>query len=106
MICVCLPSLRLLLVTLFPKLRETTSNSYHNYRSRGTGAYASRSGGGQLSSRARGADDETANGTGAHDAPNKIWYQKSFTVKYLENDEINLVSMKDHDGNSAKSEAT
>lgn len=99
MICACLPSFRLLLVRLFPRLKETTQQYYISRRTddatRNTGR--SRQGGGSQIGR----DGNTT----AEDG-NKIWYQKSFTVKYLETDELQLVTMRDHDRASSKSEAS
>ncbi|GAO16357.1 hypothetical protein UVI_02049870 [Ustilaginoidea virens] len=77
MICACLPTFRLLLVRIFPILRETTHSTVFSQR-----AEAGR------------AVDKS-----------EIWYQKSFAVKYLETDELRLMSMRDRDTASAQSGA-
>lgn len=38
--------------------------------------------------------------------PNYIAYQKSYTVEYGDNDEVQLVDMKHHDLKSARSDAS
>lgn len=96
MICVCLPSFRLLLVRLFPRLRETTQ---HYYADRRTGDNTGKS-------RRGGASQSGREGTGTGEDGNRIWYQKSFTVKYVETDELQLVSMPEQDRASAKSEVS
>jgi hypothetical protein len=90
MICVCLPTFRLLLVRLFPQLKETTQRYYKDRptddNTRGTAR--SRRGGNSQS----GIDGDSSVEDGK-----KIWYQKTFTVKYAEADEMQLVSMRDQD---------
>lgn len=99
MICVCLPSFRLLLVRLFPRLRETTQQYYADRR---TGDKMHNTG-----SRGGGGDSQNGrDGNAAGEGGNGIWYQKSFTVKYVETDELQLVSVHDRDRASAKSESS
>ncbi|KID66123.1 Satratoxin biosynthesis SC1 cluster protein 4 [Metarhizium brunneum] len=102
MICVCLPSFRLLLVRLFPRLRETTQQYYADRRT-GDKMHNTRSRGG-------GGDSQSGrDGNAAGEGGNGIWYQKSFTVKYVETDELQLVSVRDRDNRdraSAKSESS
>ncbi|KHN94093.1 uncharacterized protein MAM_08023 [Metarhizium album ARSEF 1941] len=96
MICVCMPSFRMLLVRLFPRLRETTQQYYadrrsddntHNEANSGRGGSGSQYGmGGKVAG-------EDANG---------IWYQKSFTVNYVEADELHLISAHRRDGESVE----
>ncbi|EFY88258.1 integral membrane protein, putative [Metarhizium acridum CQMa 102] len=100
MICVCLPSIRLLLVRLFPRLRETTQQYYADRRT-GDKTHNMRK------SRRGGGDSQNGrDGNAAGEDGNGIWYQKSFTVKYVETDELQLVSMRDRDRASAKSESS
>ncbi|KAL2759355.1 hypothetical protein ACRALDRAFT_1074319 [Sodiomyces alcalophilus JCM 7366] len=110
--CACLPSVRLLLVRLFPALRGSTQRSrgqyYRQYgntnntnatnRDRTTGTLR-RNGtagttSGVVTSQRRGSD---ATGDAASIAPPGIVFQKSYTVQYSDNDEASLVRMDDLD---------
>ncbi|KAK8912764.1 Satratoxin biosynthesis SC1 cluster protein 4 [Metarhizium anisopliae] len=58
-------------------------------------------------SRGGGGDSQHGrDGNAAGEGGNGIWYQKSFTVKYVEADELQLVSVRDRDRASAKSESS
>ena len=106
MICVCLPSLRLMLVRLFPKLKETTQY-YHDRRTDDVTRD-----GWPLSNRSRAerskdpvsvSIDQTSGPNGPNAKGNHIWYQKTFDVNYADHDEAHLVSIGEHDAASAKS---
>lgn len=98
-ICVCLPSLRLLLVRIFPRLREST-NRYHDRQTNTVTPdhrnFAIRSGA-HTSADVHGATNPS------QAKSNKIKYQKAFSVKYLENDQVQLVSLRDQDKESTRS---
>lgn len=100
MICVCLPSLRVLLIRLFPRLRE---NSIHHEDER----KAAPSGEAQRPSAGsrQPVEEASIEHGGVSDGSAGILCQKSFIVWYLENDEVQLVTWyDDDDGDSAMSE--
>ncbi|OAA57322.1 Extracellular membrane protein, CFEM domain protein [Cordyceps fumosorosea ARSEF 2679] len=102
MICICMPSLRLLLVRLFPKLRGTTQRYYAKYSHSGNKSAPDnrehRGFGTVSTSRA-----EPDIFQGPHEL-NQISYKKSYTVNYGEPDDAELVlGASDMDMRSAKS---
>ncbi|ROT43748.1 CFEM domain-containing protein [Sodiomyces alkalinus F11] len=109
--CACLPSIRLVLVRLFPALRGTTMRSmgqyYRGYGSNTNGTNRDRSGAAEtprrngtmtgvsaVRSQRRGSEDEEG---GTTTPPGGIVFQKSYTVQYSDNDEASLVRMDDLD---------
>ncbi|KAK5993092.1 hypothetical protein PT974_06520 [Cladobotryum mycophilum] len=105
LICVCLPSLRLLLVRLFPKLQSTSQRHYDNYSSTNN----------QSNSKKRGSRPPLGNHVSSkvdrsvhrpEVEPNRIAYHTSYSVEYCEPDEIQLVSMKENDIKSARSDTS
>jgi hypothetical protein len=90
-ICACLPSARLLLVRLFPRLGSSTRNRSHKYYENQNTA-----GSFQLGTTSRSAVEggpavvDTTKG-----GDRTITYHKSFTVQYSDNDEASLVRMSD-----------
>ncbi|OAA35519.1 hypothetical protein NOR_07904 [Metarhizium rileyi] len=99
MICVCLPSFRLLLVRLFPRLKETTRQYYADKRAGESAHNTGRSERGRVASTGGRRDGNVFREDGS-----KIWYQKSFTINYVETDEVQLVSIHDQDRASTKSD--
>ncbi|KAL7796681.1 putative PTH11-typeG-protein-coupled receptor [Trichoderma ceciliae] len=99
-ICVCLPSFRVLLVHLFPKLQRTTERLYVKNSRRSRPAMNNRTSRLPLGHSARSHVD----GSHPHPnvEPNQIAYQTSYTVEYGDNDEVQLVSINDKQ--SARSE--
>lgn len=99
--CTCMPSLRLLLVRLFPKVLGTTQRYYAKYSASGnksTHDREPRKFGTVSTSRA-----EQDSYPGRHEL-NQISYQKSYAVNYGEADDIELVSgASEMDMRSAKS---
>ncbi|KND89041.1 hypothetical protein TOPH_06339 [Tolypocladium ophioglossoides CBS 100239] len=104
-ICVCLPSLRLLLVRLFPCLLGTTQRYYTRYASG-----ANRSTGWQ--SRPFGGTGTTWHVERSQHRPeiqsNHITYQKTYAVEHgdRDNDEVQLVHMPVMDMKSARSDGS
>lgn len=99
LICVCLPSLRVLLVRIFPKLQGTTERyGRSSRRNRSSNKRASRL---PLGHSAGSQVDRSHSHPNI--GPNRIAYQRSYTVEYGDTDEVQLVSI--HDKQSAKSDA-
>lgn len=101
-ICVCMPSMRLLLVRLFPCLRGMSTRYYAKYAS------------GVHPSTARMASRPLGTGTTSHVErsqhrpevnENQITCQTTYTVEYGDkyNDEVQLVNMRELDRKSARS---
>jgi hypothetical protein len=92
-ICACMPSLRIMLVRMFPKMLGSTKEATNNYvkygsRSHGIGgASAVRSG---LGKSQHSKDQQT------------ITYTKSFTVQHGDSDEASLVQMDEFGPNGGK----
>ena len=93
-ICACLPTLRVILVRMFPSIlgstRGTTQTNYAKYgsRSQGMGAGAS-----VLRSRKQNSSTGDAN---------TITYTKTFAVQHGDNDETSLVHLDDFSGKTPK----
>ncbi|KAJ4149932.1 hypothetical protein LMH87_010705 [Akanthomyces muscarius] len=104
LICTCMPSLRLLLVRLFPKVLGTTQRYYAKYSHSGNKSAHDREPrrfGTVSTSR---AEQDTFQGR--HEL-NQISYQKSYTVAYGDTDDVELVSgASEMDVRSAKSLAS
>ncbi|KAM6508539.1 hypothetical protein FALCPG4_018379 [Fusarium falciforme] len=85
-ICTCMPTLRLILVRIFPKVFGTTHQPYTNY--------AGRPGKSQSKSRLT-ETSVMSNGDGSEHRinSNRITCDKTYAVEYGDNDEIQLVSM-------------
>ncbi|RSM10843.1 hypothetical protein CEP52_003302 [Fusarium oligoseptatum] len=98
MICACMPSLRILLVRLFPKILGTSRRYYPNYASN-TGRNTNKNRSRQLGTNATTEVDTTRRPVESRG----ITYQRTYDVQYGDNDETQLVDMKDLDGKSAKS---
>lgn len=98
-ICLCLPSLRLLMVRLFPRLREST-HRYHEHR---TNAVTPDIRNPSLSRREGDPTNIHVGGELPQAKCNKTKYLKAFSVKYLENDQVQLVSLRDQDKESTRS---
>ncbi|KAM5341892.1 hypothetical protein ACJ41O_014923 [Fusarium nematophilum] len=101
-ICACMPSLRLLLVRLFPKVLGTSQRYYANYGSnRPTPA--------NTNNRSR---QLGTNATSQVDRSNRrveskgITCQRTYEVQFGDNDETQLVHMKDMDRKSSRSEVS
>jgi hypothetical protein len=105
-ICACMPSLRLLLVHLFPKQLGSTQQKYYGNQSGsrprggGTGNRGSRRFGTTSISRADQDDYPTALKS------NQIAYSKTYAVEYGDTDELQLVNMRDADIKSARSDGS
>lgn len=101
LICICLPSFRVLLVRLFPKLQGTTEQLYGR-----SSRHAQRLTDDKRSNRlplGHSAASQVERINSYPDVePNQILYQKSFRVDYGDNDGIHLVSMDNK--SNAKSE--
>lgn len=99
--CACLPTIRMVLVKLFPVLAGTTQ------RSKGNHYYQYGSG---VRSKTAGTQQGRTVGTVTTDRPNSeqgaegsgIVFQKSYTVQYSDSDEISLVNMANSDGPGKK----
>lgn len=104
LMCTCMPSLRLLLVRLFPKVLGTTQRYYAKYSNSGNKSAHDREPrkfGTVSTSR---AEQDTF--PGRHEL-NQISYQKTYTVAYGDTDDVELVSgVSDIDMRSAKSLAS
>lgn len=103
-ICTCMPTLRLILVRIFPKVLGTTQRYYANYASKGSrGQSRSRQAGASVTSNAEHSQHRVD--------PRGITCHKTYVVEYGENnDEIQLVIMRDseRDGDykSSRSESS
>jgi hypothetical protein len=95
-ICACMPSLRIILVRMFPTILGSTKQTTQNYAK-----YGSRSGigGGGGSSAVRSGFGK--NGGSSKD-PHTITYTKTFAVQHGDSDETQLVQMDDFGAKSAK----
>ncbi|KAF5020017.1 hypothetical protein F66182_7953 [Fusarium sp. NRRL 66182] len=101
-ICACMPSLRILLVRLFPKLLGT-SQRYYNYGSnRPTGGNTNKSRTLPLGTNATSQVDRSHR---ERIDPAGITCHRTYEVEYGDSDETVLVHMKDLDHKSATSEA-
>jgi hypothetical protein len=83
-ICACMPSIRIILVRMFPKMLGSTKETTQNYAK-----YSSRSGVGGASTVRNGL------GKNASKDPHTITYTKTFAVQHGDNDETSLVQMDD-----------
>ncbi|KAH7245728.1 hypothetical protein BKA59DRAFT_476161 [Fusarium tricinctum] len=100
-VCACMPSLRILLVRLFPKLLGT-SQRYYNYGSnKPTGGNTNKSRTQPLGTNATSQVDRSKR---QRIDPAGIQIDRSYEVEYGETDETYLVHMKDLDHKSANSE--
>ncbi|KAI8676178.1 CFEM domain-containing protein [Fusarium sp. Ph1] len=98
MICACMPSLRILLVRLFPKILGTSRRYYPNYASN-TGRNTNKNRSRQLGTNATTEVDTTSRPVESRG----ITYQRTYDVQYGDSDETHLVHMKDLDAKSARS---
>ena len=92
-ICACLPTLRVILVRMFPKIMGTTkasSQAYHQKYGYGNG---SRGLGGTTGSKV-----EQMSGRGV----NEITYTKTFEIRHADNDEVELMHMDEFGKQSPK----
>jgi hypothetical protein len=90
-ICACMPSLRVILVRMFPKILGSTKEATHNYAK-----YGSRSGMGGASAVRSGLGK-----SGSKD-PHTITYTKTFAVQHGDSDETSLVQMDEFGPKSTK----
>jgi hypothetical protein len=88
-ICACLPSLRVILVRLFPKVLGTTKGASQPYYAYGSQSRGMKKGGSALVS----GPGKSAVSTGGRD-PNSITYTKTFEVRHADSDEQSLVQME------------
>ena len=98
MICACMPSLRVLLVRLFPKLLGSTQHSNAKYYANSHSHV-----GGNISINRSGKSANTSQ-TGGKE--NGITYSQTYTVQYgnqFEHDETHLVQLSDLDAEAMKS---
>ncbi|KAL7945045.1 GPCR, PTH11-type [Trichoderma barbatum] len=93
LICICLPSLRLMLVRIFPKLQGTTERYYGKNSRRNRSASNKRSSRLPLGHSAGSHVDRSQSHPNIE--ANRIAYQTSYTVEYGDNDEVQLVTMND-----------
>ncbi|KAL7926952.1 putative PTH11-typeG-protein-coupled receptor [Trichoderma austrokoningii] len=99
LVCVCLPSFRVLLVRVFPKLQGTTERyGRSSRRNRSSNKRTSRL---PLGHSAGSQVDKSMSHPNV--GPNRIAFHRSYTVEYGDTDEVQLVSMNDKQ--SAKSDA-
>lgn len=98
LICVCLPSLRVLLVRIFPRLQGTTERYARSSKRSRSNKRASRL---PLGHSARSQVDKSMSHPNV--GPNRIALQRSYTVEYGDTDEVQLVSINDR--LSAKSDS-
>ncbi|KAH7122921.1 hypothetical protein EDB81DRAFT_223173 [Dactylonectria macrodidyma] len=98
-ICACMPSLRLLLVRLFPSILATSQRYYANYgtNTNGQPKSHSRPQGAGVTSQVEASSHQRANSRG-------ITCSRTYAVEYGETDETRLVHMKDLDRASARSD--
>ena len=80
--CACMPSLRVILVRMFPKVLGTTKGASQ-------GHYGSRS------RELEGASVVSGKKQNSHPDPHTITYTKSFAVQHGESDETSLVQLAD-----------
>ncbi|KAL7939382.1 putative PTH11-type G-protein coupled receptor protein [Trichoderma chlorosporum] len=102
LICICLPSLRLLLVRIFPKLQGTAERYYGKNSRRNRTASNKRSSRLPLGHSAGSQVDRSQPHPNVE--ANQIAYHTSYTVEYGDNDEVQLVNMEDKYSASAKSD--
>ncbi|KAH6609147.1 putative PTH11-type G-protein coupled receptor protein [Trichoderma cornu-damae] len=93
LICVCLPSFRVLLVRFFPRLQGTTERYYGRSSRRNRSTTNKRTSRLPLGHSAGSHVDRSQPHPNVE--PNRIAYQTSYTVEYGYNDEVQLVSMND-----------
>ncbi|KAE8830382.1 hypothetical protein HRS9139_07006 [Pyrenophora teres f. teres] len=86
-ICACLPTLRVILVRMFPKIMGTTKATDRPYYAYGSQSQGLKKGGSALESM-------SAPGTAISTNPNSITYTQTFEVQRTENDEQELVQME------------
>lgn len=98
-ICACMPSLRLLLVRLFPKILGTSQRYYANYASNTNGQVKSHSRSRPLGTNATSQVDACHQRTDSRG----ITCSRTYAVEYGDNDETQLVHMKDLDRASSRS---
>ncbi|KAF7560062.1 hypothetical protein G7046_g4092 [Stylonectria norvegica] len=99
-ICTCMPSLRLVLVRLFPKLLGTTQRYYANYASNRTPQGKSRDALGTVAtSNVDRSQHRTESTTG-------ITCHKTYAVEFGESDETRLVHLRELDYKSSKSDVS
>ncbi|KAF7548704.1 hypothetical protein G7Z17_g6882 [Cylindrodendrum hubeiense] len=99
-ICACMPSLRLLLVRLFPKILGTSQRYYANYASNTNG---------QVKSHSRPLGTNTTSQVEAsHQRMDSrgITCSRTYAVEFGDNDETQLVHMKDLDRASSRSDVS
>lgn len=107
-ICVCLPSLRLLLVRLFPRLLGTTQRYYARYAGT-SGANRSAATGQSRPCRGTGTTSHVERSQHRPEIQsNQITYQKTYAVEYgdKDNDEVHLVQLPDMDMKSTSALST
>jgi hypothetical protein len=92
-ICACLPTLRVILVRMFPKIMGTTKGSSQAYHAKYGYGNGSRGLGGTAGSRAG-----QMSGRGI----NEITYTKTFEVQHADNDEVELMHMNEFGKQSPK----
>lgn len=101
LICICMPSLRLLLVRLFPKVLGTTQKYYAKYSNSGNKSANDREPRGFGTTSTSRAEQEGFRG---QLELNQISYQKTYAVDYGDTDDVELVSgASEMDIRSAKS---
>ncbi|KAG8424065.1 hypothetical protein J3458_000899 [Metarhizium acridum] len=101
--CVCLPSLRLLLVRLFPTLGGSTARSYAGYSSSNNRPPEKNHRSASLgpSATATSSFNDWQNRSGP--AGNQIAYHKAYAVEVSHLDEVALMTLKDHESRTAAS---
>ncbi|KAF4981965.1 hypothetical protein FZEAL_2311 [Fusarium zealandicum] len=103
MICACMPSLRLLLVRLFPKFMGTSRRYYANYGSNNpTGGITNKNSSRPLGTNATSQVDRTHRQID----PKGITCQRTYEVDFGDSDETHLVHMKDLDRKSSRSDVS
>ncbi|KAM0415955.1 hypothetical protein ACHAPT_013109 [Fusarium lateritium] len=98
-ICACMPSLRILLVRLFPKILGTSRQYYPNDASNTTGRNTNKNRSRPLGTNATSEVDRTRRPAESRG----ITYQRTYDVQFGDSDETQLVDMKDLDGKSSRS---
>ncbi|KAK7397792.1 hypothetical protein QQX98_012841 [Neonectria punicea] len=95
-ICACMPTIRLLLVRLFPRILGTPQRYYANYASNTNGA--------KSKSRPLGTNATSQAGESHQRTESRgITCSRTYAVEFGENDETRLVHMKDLDRRSSRS---
>lgn len=104
----CLPSIRLLLVKLFPILGGSTARSGMQYQKYGSGNELGNMSKGGRSRGTTGKSTTVSRGSGAYVKDNGITVETSYTVKRTESDtdEASLVSHEVLEKNRARSPRT